>query len=166
MLCSSACAKESASAPALDAATDSSFDGSLDADSGGNQRHTSLVASFTDLRTFDLGVFGKNKDGTLHIEAHGDAPGADCTVQQDVSPGRTLTMGTVPTTLGAHELSAVLFDFEGALTEEPLLRSDSGSIEVLEYTNNTFWAAIDVAFPGGTIAGTVYAMHCPSIDEP
>lgn len=144
---------------ALDATVDASSDGEADAGS-----HTALLAEFGVDRTLTFAQFGRNGDGTLHIEVHGEPASFECPNEQTPAPAQTLVIGNVEATLGPRDQSSVLFDFERALTEEPLLRSMTGTL-TLEAVEGDVQASVSFTFEGGVIAGSLLASHCDSLDD-
>lgn len=147
---------------------DASADASLDARDASDAATgaTLLVAKFDAVeRLFESAFFGVNQDGSLHIEAHGGGS-SDCPTMESADPDRLLSLGNVSATNGSREQLAVLFDFEGALTQEPLLRSTSGTLDITEQQTKTFVRArANIVFDGGTIEGALRATYCASLDE-
>ena len=164
---------------ATDAVADASMEASVDAgesDGGfsvcsGDCASTLLTASFGDVvETFDVAYFGLEGDGTVHLEVYGDAaPG--CPASDSPTPARTLVIGSfaAPTDTTPTSLSVSLLDFEGTLTEEPILRSSSATATPraarVEATSMGFVRFdLEASFEGGTLDGAVYATHCDSLD--
>lgn len=123
---------------------------------------------------FDVAYFGLDADGRIRVELYGEAaPG--CPTMTSPTPARTLVIhGLRPQTEPAEQtdgLAVTLFDFDGSLTSEPLLRATSASVHTeaarLTPTADAF-VAIDItaAFPDGTVTGHAYATHCESLSAP
>ncbi len=175
---------DAASDAALDAIADTSTEVARDADENDTELDdagfsncsadcamTRLTASFGDVNeTFDLAYYGLESDGTLHLEIYGGAaPG--CPESDSPTPARTLVIGAFPAPSDATplSLSVSLLDFEGTLTEEPILRSSSATATPraarVESTAMGFVRFdLEASFDGGTMSGAVYATHCDSLD--
>ena len=125
---------------------------------------TDVVAEFGVSRRLDAAYFGVNSDGSLHLEMHGEAS-SGCPTESSPTPARTVVVPSVSTEIGSMSVSAILFDFEGALTDEPLLRSEAGTLELTSYTSAvSARATVELIFPGGAVAGVVVATYCESLD--
>lgn len=165
-------------------ATDAA-DAAIDPDAGpppfdecsGDCAETAAEATFGDTREpFDLAYFGLEADGRMRIELYGDAePG--CPTMTSPTPGRTLVVfGLTPPTDRAPQteadgLAVTLFDFDGTLTSEPLLRADSATVTPraanLSPVSEAFVAfQLQALFPEGDVSGQAYATHCDSLDAP
>ncbi|MEM6954764.1 MAG: hypothetical protein AAF411_01055 [Myxococcota bacterium] len=154
----------------VDAAIDASPDASLGDSCSSACAATLVRASGAAMETFDLAFFGFNGDGTLYIEVYGDAE-PECPDEDSPSPGRTMVLGSVPVFTSTEPLRAmaVLFDFEGTLTSEPLLRSPDATIEPVALlaeagAEGFLRFELNIPFAGVSVAGSVYARHCASLD--
>lgn len=171
--------RDAAGDSALDSAQDALADTTSGADTSdggfsvcsGECAMTQLTASFGDVvETFDVAYYGLEPDGTLHLEIYGDAaPG--CPESDSPTPARTLVIGSFPAPTDATPLdvSASLLDFEGTLTEEPILRSSSATAipraARVDATATGFLRFdLDASFEGGMVNGAVHATHCDSLD--
>lgn len=124
------------------------------------------------------------KDGSfeIYVEVYeGAAPG--CPVQDSPSPDRTLILaGLLPATTTpqtkADGVSATVLDFEGSVTDLPVLKSTMASITTV--AENLCTECYGQPDPGGrfytftmtstfddgvSIAGTGHAAHCDSLDD-
>ena len=143
-------------------------------DTGADLRTTVMTATFGDTtEPFSLAYFGRNLDGTFHVEVYGDPIDEVCPTMETPSPARSLVLGSFASPLPAEQdlAAAVLFDFRGTLTDAPLLRFTSGTQNGLTWSlmgedDDEMSIAVDIAFPGGTVTGRFYATHCDSMDEP
>ena len=157
---------------------DGGVDPGLDAGFGecaGACATTDALATFGSAEErFDVAYFGVETDGRLRIEMHGDAaPG--CPTMSSPTPGRTLVVhglsAPMDRTAQSEGLSVTLFDFDGTLTPEPLLRAESATVTPVAFrlspSSESFVAfAIEVTFASGSIAGHGHATHCASLDGP
>ncbi len=112
-------------------------------------------------------------DAELYLEAYrGGADG--CPSQDSPTPALTLVVAGIPRTLEApidkaSGLSVVLFDFEGALGDVPLVRATEARLTPLSACleeGEAFGYALEAAFPGGTLSGQALATRCGSLDAP
>ena len=120
---------------------------------------------------FTLAYFGRNADGSFHVEVYGDPVEQGCPSMDSPAPGRSLILGGFASPVAAEQPldNAVLFDFRGTLTDAPLLRFERGTQNGLTWSLNGDAADdmsvdADITFPGGTVVGRFYATHCPSLD--
>ncbi len=139
----------------------------------GDLRSTVMTAEFGAVtEPLSLAYFGRNLDGSFHVEVHGDPIDEECPTMGTPSPGRSLVLGSFASPVAAEQdlVAAVLFDFRGTLTDAPLLRFTSGTQNGLTWSlmgeaDDEMSVAVDVTFPGGTVTGRFYATHCESMDE-
>jgi len=137
----------------------------------GDCARTALDARFgATTRRLDRAQHGVDGPGRLHLEAH---LGGDPACPNDRSPTprhtlvlrgvRAVAMGEVQTeTMG---LTASLLDFTGELITSPTARATAVRVEPRAYVAGQGVAlTLTATFPGGTITGTVFAPHCPSLD--
>lgn len=133
---------------------------------------TLLMATFGATRgNFDRAQHGVSGTDVIRIEAHfGGNP--MCPSATSPTPDRTLVISNVrangsmaPQTY-ADGVRATLFDFRGTFTMAPLLRATDVRVTP-RYVDRGTAVSYDVSatFPGGTIAGGVFAEHCTSLDE-
>jgi hypothetical protein len=155
-------------ADALDASADS-----VTEDSGQDLRTTDMTARFGAVtEPFTLAYFGRNADGSFHVEVYGDPAEQTCPSMDSPAPGRSLILSGFASPIAAEQAleNAVLFDFRGTLTNAPLLRFERGTQNGLSWSLNGDAADemsvdLNITFPGGAVLGRFYATHCPSLDE-
>lgn len=135
-------------------------------------------------RPFDRAQFGLTSPSNsssggweLHVELHGGGSSA-CPEQSSPTPDRTLIIAglkspLIPAVYATDAgIKATLFDFDGDLTQAPLLRAGQTWVDVTAAnTCETCPGAerfiafeLNAAFDGGTVAGHVYGTHCSSLD--
>ena len=134
---------------------------------------TNLQAVFGAARgPFERAQHGNAGAGTLRVEAHlGGDPA--CPNERSPTPRRTLVLTGIRATADAtpqteaEGVRATLFDFTGDLVTLPLLRATAVRVVPRAWTRDG-WVSLDlsVTLPGGTIAGGLFAPHCPSLDGP
>lgn len=154
-------------AEALDASADSAAP-----DAGLDLQTTDMTARFGAVtEPFTLAYFGRNMDGSFHVEIYGDPAEQACPSMNSPAPGRSLILAGFASPVAAeHPLgSAVLFDFSGTLTDMLLLRFERGTQNGLSWSLDGDAAdemnvEVDITFPGGTVTGRFYATHCQSLD--
>ncbi len=135
----------------------------------GECAETALRAEFLVVRTLDHAVFGNNSDGTLHVEAYlgGDM---SCPSETSPTPDYTLVMGKVAPPNGPAPTisSGNVLDFVGDLLGGELGAQASTVIvrAVAASPNEHVALDVDLEFENGTIAGHLFATHCPSLDSP
>ena len=134
----------------------------------GDCQVTSLRAEFQAVRVLDHAVFGNNGDGTLHIESDLGGDGA-CPSENSPIPDYTLVLGKVapPNGTAPTTSSGNVLDFVGDLLGGALGAQASTVIVRAVAADGEFVALeVDLEFPNsGTIAGHLYATHCPSLDS-
>lgn len=136
----------------------------------------SLSAKFGVTEPFERSAFGLTSPGKslsktweLHVEAvHGGGPG--CPTMTSATPDRSLVIANLPkdfttTRTFADGVRATLLDFKGTLTKEPILRATAVTATPGSVSDTAVSFELDATFPGGTIAGHVYATHCDSMDD-
>lgn len=160
------CARDPGGPPPGDAGPGPSLPGC-----DGDCARTRIEARFgSTTRSLDRAQHGADGPGRLHVEAH---LGGDPACPNDRSPTprhtvvlrgvRAVAMGEAQTE--AEGVSASLLDFTGELASSPVVRATA-----VRVTPRAFVAGQGVAFsltatfPGGTLTGTVFAPHCPSLD--
>ena len=119
----------------------------------------------------------------VYLEAHAGGDPA-CPVETSPTPDRTVVIGgvTIPADATPQTrdggLSLVMLDFNGALTDEPLIRADTVTLTpssaklcpecVLDggAPGDMFFAfELTAAFSDGGIQGHGFAEYCPSLDN-
>lgn len=116
---------------------------------------------------FDRAFYGAS-EGTLYIEVHAGGS-AECPTMTSPTPDRTLVIAGLPSPFTsprsyADGVRASLLDFKGTITKEPILRATAVTATP-RGSGATFVALdLDATYPGGSIAGYVYATHCASMD--
>ena len=123
------------------------------------------------LQTSHFGV--SVPDGELYLEAYRGAPDG-CPTQDSPTPEMTLVVAGIPRDLTtsidkAAGLSVVLFDFNGALGEVPLIRATGARltpIAACREGDTAFGYALEASFPGATLSGEALATRCESLDAP
>ena len=151
---------------------------------GACQMMTAAATFGTTQRSFDRAQFGLTSPENstsggweLHVELHGGGSPA-CPEQSSPTPDRMLVIAglKLPLTPAVYDTDAgiksVLFDFDGDLTQAPLLRAGQTRVEVIAAnacetcpSAERFIAfELMAAFDGGTIVGHVYGTHCSSLD--
>lgn len=116
---------------------------------------------------FDRAYHGVEADGRIYVEAYfGQAP-EGCPVQSTTS-SRTLIISNLNPDGGSSYdagLRVTLFDFDGTLTNEPLVRfteTASSSVDVRPRDEVSF--TLNASLDGGVVSGQFTAIHCPILD--
>jgi hypothetical protein len=147
-------------------------------------RAVTLTAAFAKgTRAFDRVQFGLTAAATsasggpeLYLEAHAGGDPA-CPTESSPSPAMTLVLAGLRLPLdGAPRtnedgLTATFLDFSGQLTDAPVVRATSvvlvpRALAVAEPGERLLAFDLDATFPGGSIRGTGFALHCDTYDDP
>jgi hypothetical protein len=151
----------------------------------GTCQTTALTATFGQTtRVLDRAYYGISKTpsgSTLFVEAYRNAP-ARCPEESDPPPDYTLVLGSVPIPTEPSNATSPgnLLDFKGDLLGGDLGRR-ADTVMLMAVAANVCaicvgmpapsdpdgMIAFDAAlgFPGGTVAGHLYATHCDSLDS-
>ncbi len=121
------------------------------------------ASNATGMANLDVAKFGRNLDGSLHLEIYAEAAD-ECPSMDSPSPAQTLIVGTLPSAEGTHEVSLGFLDFAGDLTDVPIVR---GMAEV-DLSGNETDGEIGIVLMGMgegiEFAGEMRAQHCVSLD--
>lgn len=137
----------------------------------GDCAQTALAARFGETtRRLDRAQHGVDGPGRLHVEAHlGGDPA--CPNERSPTPRHTLivrglrAVGEGAAQTEAEGLSASLLDFTGELTTSPALRATAVRVMPRAYVAGQGVAfTLTATFASGTLTGSVFAPHCPSLD--
>lgn len=106
-------------------------------------------------------------DGRIYVEAYfGQAP-EGCPIQSTTS-SRTLIISNINADGGttyASGLRVSLFDFDGTITNEPLVRFTETSATAVDVRpRNEVSFSLDATLDGGVVSGRFTAIHCPILD--
>lgn len=134
----------------------------------GTCRVTAVVVNIASQRTLDVGYFGVNQAGTLHVEAYAGAAGG-CPTMTSPTPDYALILGAVPapTDATATTSPANLLDYKGDLLGGPIGKAAATvALTPSSYAPGTH-LALDLAlgFNPGTATGHLFATHCASLDN-
>jgi hypothetical protein len=129
-----------------------------------------------DQASIDRAQFGfnlpDNGSQTLHVEAHFGGDPA-CPSPSSPTPDRTVIFANVPLPTDVTPIEGTpvtLLDFEGSLSPNPFDKATQVTLTPVAARMTPLDAAfvafeVEVVFPGGTMTGHVYAVHCESMDE-
>ena len=116
---------------------------------------------------FDRAYHGVEADGRLYVEAYfGQAP-EGCPIQSTTS-SRTMIIANIKTDGGTDYdggLRVTMFDFDGTITTEQLIRftaTASSPVDVRPGDEVSF--TLDATLDGGSVSGRFTAIHCPVLD--
>ncbi|MGV3624784.1 MAG: hypothetical protein ACO1OB_28450 [Archangium sp.] len=116
---------------------------------------------------FDRAYHGVEQDGRIYVEAYfGQAP-LGCPMQSTAS-SRTLIISNLRPDAGtdyAGGLRVTLFDFDGTITNEPLVRfTETSSTPVDVRPRDEVSFTLNATLDGGVVSGRFTAIHCPALD--
>jgi hypothetical protein len=116
---------------------------------------------------FDHAYHGVEPDGRIYVEAYFDQSPPGCPIQSTTS-ARTLIISNLKPDAGTDYdggLRVTLFDFDGSITNEPLIRfTQASSMPVDVRPGDEVSFTLEATLDGGVVSGQFTAIHCPILD--
>lgn len=164
--------------PRVDAGKDSGKDtGSGSSTLTPTRKTTAVVVIQNVTRTLERAQFGRDADGTFHIEAH-EGGDPKCPDSMSPSPKRTFIVSAVKNAPAgtkqskAEGVGGSFLDFAGDQLPEgtPFTKATAIMVEIVAIkgakgAETEVELEVDATFAEGTIKGRVFAEYCQSLSE-